>query len=227
MSIALAASGISKVYPGDPEVRALTDVDLTVDKGERLAIVGPSGSGKSTLLNVLGLLDTCSSGTYEVFGADVSHLGVRERERIRARDLGFIFQDSHVLGHRSIEENLEIRLVASSIPRQARAELISQVLALTGLEHRRNAAGRLLSGGERQRLAVARAVVTQPRIILADEPTGNLDTANADRVLELFDAQAAIGVAVIVITHDVRLAAWADRCVRIVDGNLSAGMGLR
>ncbi len=216
----LRATALHRTYPGDPPVHALRGLDLTVRAGERLAVVGPSGSGKSTLLNIIGLLDTPTDGRYEILGRDTAHLSAADRDRIRASDLGFVFQDAHVLGSRTVAENLEIRLAIHGTPHKDRPGLVDAALAAVDLVHRRGALGRLLSGGERQRLAIARAVITRPALLLADEPTGNLDPANASRVLDQFDRQTADGVAVVVITHDARIAAWADRSVTLVDGRL-------
>jgi putative ABC transport system ATP-binding protein len=203
-------------------VQALRGVDLSIAKGERVAVLGRSGSGKSTLLNILGLLDEATSGTYLLNGKDVAGLSGTARDRFRAGALGFVFQESHVLGHRSVEENIWLGLMAGGVPRVQRAELIGSVLERVGLSHRVGAPARLLSGGERQRLAVARAVATTPRVLLADEPTGNLDGDNAGVVLGLFDEQAEQGVTVVVITHDPRTAAWADRIVQLVDGRIES-----
>jgi putative ABC transport system ATP-binding protein len=207
----LAAVGLAKTYPGPPAVLALRHVDLHVHAGERVAVVGPSGAGKSTLLNLVGLLDTPTEGNVAIHGQTVSDLRGGALDRVRAHTIGFVFQDSHVLGHRTVRENLEIVLVARDVPRKDRAALVDDVLDRVGLAHRAQSLGRLLSGGERQRLALARAVVTRPDVVLADEPTGNLDPANADRILALLDEQVEAGVAVVIITHDPRVAAWADR----------------
>lgn len=214
-------AGIAKTYTGDPPVEALTGVDLCVEAGEKVAVLGRSGSGKSTLLNILGLLDTPTAGVYRLDGRDVAGLGGTARDRFRARSLGFVFQESHVLGHRSVEENVWLGLMAAGVPRNERASMIAGVLARVGLTHRARSAGRLLSGGERQRLAVGRAVAIMPRVLLADEPTGNLDQVNADGVLGLFNEQAAAGVAIVVITHDPRTAAWADRTMHLADGRIA------
>lgn len=217
---ALRAEGVFKTYSSDPPVEVLRGVDLTVSAGERVAIVGPSGSGKSTLLNIIGLLDTPSAGAYHLLGEDTSRLRGRKRDAVRSASLGFVFQDNHILGHRTVFENLGLRLAITDIATPDRAPLIDAVLDRVGLTHRRGALGRLLSGGEAQRLAVARAVITAPRLLLADEPTGNLDPDNATMILDLFDEQAAAGVAVIVITHDPRIARWADRALSLRDGLL-------
>lgn len=214
----LEAIGLTKAYPGSPPVRALDGASLRVRSGERLAILGPSGSGKSTLLNVLGLLDAADSGSYELMGANTERLSGRERDRLRAKTLGFVFQAYHILPHRTVWENVLLKLSTSGVPAGVRHGLITQVLERVGLTDRSNARGQTLSGGEKQRLALARAVVTSPQVLLADEPTGNLDDVNARSVLDLFDEQSAAGVAVVVITHDQRTAAWADRIVHLHAG---------
>ncbi|WP_125774605.1 ABC transporter ATP-binding protein [Antribacter gilvus] len=217
----LELAGVVKTYPTHPPVYALAGVDLKVAEGESVAILGRSGSGKSTLLNVLGLLDEPTEGTYRLLGTDTGDLSGASRDAFRARSLGFVFQESHVLGHRTVRENVWLRLAISGVPHGERRELVEGVLGRVGLTHRADAPGRLLSGGEKQRLAVARAVVSRPRVLLADEPSGNLDDSNTEQVLDLFAEQAAAGVAVVVITHDSRTAAWADRTCVLVDGKIT------
>ncbi|SDS04381.1 putative ABC transport system ATP-binding protein [Paraoerskovia marina] len=214
--IELAA--ITRTYAMDPPVEALRGVSLVAHEGESLAIVGRSGSGKSTLLNILGMLDEPTSGVYRLLGRDTQTLSGAARDRFRASSLGFVFQDSHVLGHRTAAENLWLRLALAGVARSQRASLVEEALARVGLSHRSESPGRLLSGGEKQRLAVARAVITRPQVLLADEPTGNLDVENGAAVLDLFAEQAATGVAVLMITHDVHAAAWADHRVELDDG---------
>lgn len=216
----LRAFDVYKTYPAHPPVQALRGVNLAVDEGERVAVIGSSGSGKSTLLNIIGLLDTPTEGSYEILGEDASRVRGRRRDRLRAEILGFVFQENHILGHRTVGENLEIKLAIHQTQHAPRGHQIASALDRVGLLHRQHALGRLLSGGEKQRLAVARAMITAPRILLADEPTGNLDPGNATNILSLFDEQAAAGVAVIVITHDDRIARWADHTFRLAEGRL-------
>lgn len=220
---ALAVRGITKTYPAQPPVEALRGIDLDVEPGERLAIVGRSGAGKSTLLNILGLLDEPTAGSYRLLGEEVGSSGERRRDQLRTEAIGFVFQDSHVLGHRTVRENLGIKLAINRVPIHQRDARVRAGLERVELVHRIDAPGRLLSGGEKQRLAIARAIVTEPLVILADEPTGNLDPANSDIVLGLFDEQARTGVAVVVITHDMRIAAWADRAVTLEAGTFRPG----
>ncbi len=221
-SAAIRTRAIAKTYPGDPPVEALGAVDLSVAAGERVAILGRSGAGKSTLLNVLGLLDTPNAGEYEVFGQSTTRMRQRDRDRLRARELGFVFQAYHVLGHRTVRENVLLKLTTVAAPAREREGMIDRVVDAVGLADRQRARGQTLSGGEKQRLAIARAIVTSPRILLADEPTGNLDEDNSAAVLRLFEQQARHGVAVVVITHDRATAQWADRVLRLADGVLQA-----
>ena len=218
--IVLSAVDVHKSYPAQPPVHALKGVDLAVEAGERVSVIGRSGSGKSTLLNIIGLLDVPTSGTLELLGRDTRDVLGSRRDRVRAEVLGFVFQENHILGHRTVTENLEIKLAIAGVARASRRARTAAALERVGLLDRQHTLGRLLSGGEKQRLAVARAVITSPRVLLADEPTGNLDEENASNVLALFDEQAAAGVAVVVITHDPRISQWADRTVRLADGVL-------
>ncbi|MBI9115724.1 ABC transporter ATP-binding protein [Sanguibacter suaedae] len=212
---------VHKTYPTSPPIHALGGVDFVAQSGERVAVVGRSGSGKSTFLNIIGLLDVPTTGSVHLMGQDTRELTDAGRDRLRANSLGFVFQENHILGHRTVTENLEIKLAISALPRSSWPDRTSEALERVGLLHRRRSLARLLSGGEKQRLAVARAVISRPRVLLADEPTGNLDEDNADNILSLFDEQAANGVAVIVITHDTRIARWADRTVHLAHGRLT------
>lgn len=215
---ALEATDIVKTYRGAPVVRALDGASLRVDPGERVAILGPSGAGKSTLLNILGLIDTPTSGTYSLLGQESTRLTASQRDRLRATALGFVFQAYHVLGHRTVRENVLLKLTTVGTPTSERGAMIADVVDRVGLSERLHARGQTLSGGEKQRLAIARAIVTRPQVLLADEPTGNLDDVNTSAVLGLFDEQSAAQVAVLVITHDPRTAAWADRVVHLRAG---------
>lgn len=216
----LELEGISKTYDIDPPIVVLSGLELAVAPGEKVAIFGESGAGKSTLLNILGLLDTASSGEYRLAGIDAMHLSAKQTDRVRSEYIGFVFQDFHILGHRTVAENLDIKLAISKIPRSERESIISSTLDRVGLSHRKNSLGRLLSGGEKQRLAIARAIMTEPALLLADEPTGNLDSRHAQAVLDLFDEQAKKGSAVVIITHDDRIARWAERVLVLRDGRL-------
>lgn len=212
--------GLTRTYRSEHITPVLTGVDLRVQDGERVAILGGSGAGKSTLLNILGLLDSPDSGSYQLLGKEATSLGHRQRDRLRANALGFVFQAHHVLGHRTSRENVDLKLSTISTPERERAGQVAAALAAVGLERRADVLGRTLSGGEKQRLALARAIVVKPAVLLADEPTGNLDDANTTRILDLFTRQSVVGVSVVVITHDVRVSQWADTPYDLVDGQL-------
>ena len=212
--------GLGRRYGTDPPVDALRNVDLVVADGDWLAIVGPSGSGKSTLLNVLGCLDVPTSGTYHFDGIDVAALSDRGRAGLRSRGFGFVFQSFHLLAHRSVLENVMLTEVYRRGPRRGRRERAEVALERVGLSHRAGFLPTRLSGGERQRVAVARAVVGQPRLLLCDEPTGNLDSVTTNRVLDLFAELNDAGLTLVMITHDQDVARRARRQVRIIDGTL-------
>lgn len=212
---------VTRSFPGPPEVQALKGVNLTIDVGDYLSISGPSGSGKSTMLNILGLLDRPTVGEYRIDGVLTTGLTEDQRAAIRARRIGFVFQAFHLMPRRSVLENVLMPMLYSGVPRQEREGRARAVLERVGLAHRMDFLPATLSGGERQRVAVARAVVSAPSVLLADEPTGNLDAATSAEVMGLFDDLRADGLTLIVITHDPGVAARADRRVRIADGRLS------
>jgi ABC-type lipoprotein export system ATPase subunit len=213
--------GLSRTYGTDPPVRALRGVDLTIWSGDRLAIVGPSGSGKSTLLNILGCLDRPTAGTYLIDGIDAGGLSDEERASLRAQNIGFIFQTFHLLGHRTALENVMLAEVYAGGERAGRAERAMAALERVGMSHRRDFMPVKLSGGEQQRVAIARALLGSPKLLLCDEPTGNLDTVNTESVLSLFDELGREGLTFVVITHDENVASHARRVVHIVDGQLT------
>ncbi|MFF3001300.1 ABC transporter ATP-binding protein [Kitasatospora sp. NPDC057940] len=224
----ISLHGVGRTHPGRPPVVALHPTDLTVHRGEYLAVTGPSGSGKSTLLHLLGLLDTPTSGRYELDGIDTAGLRDRDRSTLRGHRIGFVFQSFHLLPHRTAEENVLLAQVYNRTPRRARRAAAVAALRLVGLGHRTDALPGTMSGGERQRVAIARALVNRPSLLLCDEPTGNLDSANAGAVLDRFDALHAQGFTLVVITHDSSVAARAQRRVSIHDGVLSeAGASVR
>lgn len=199
---------------------ALRRVDLTVGQGDFLAITGPSGAGKSTLLNVVGMLDAPSAGAYKLAGRSVAELSPAERDHIRSRVFGFVFQSSHLLPFETVAHNAALGLAVRGVPRGEREQLVTAALRQVGLLHRAQATARTLSGGERQRLAIARAIATKPLVVLADEPTGNLDSDNGAQIMAIFRELNAGGTTIIVITHDSAVADSASRQVRVADGVL-------
>ncbi|MER7671799.1 ABC transporter ATP-binding protein [Kitasatospora sp. NPDC096128] len=224
----IALHGVGRTHPGRPPVTALHPTDLTVRRGEYLAVTGPSGSGKSTLLHLLGLLDTPTTGRYELDGIDTAGLRDKDRSTLRGHRIGFVFQSFHLLPHRTAEENVALAQVYNRTPRRTRRTAALTALRLVGLGHRTDALPATMSGGERQRVAIARALVNRPSLLLCDEPTGNLDSANAEAVLTQFDALHEQGYTLVVITHDPAVAARAQRRVSIHDGVLSeAGAPVR
>ncbi|WP_448630139.1 ABC transporter ATP-binding protein [Cellulomonas soli] len=202
-------------------MHALHPSDLRVDAGEYVSVIGPSGSGKSTLLHLLGLLDRPSEGEYVLAGVPTSSASERDRAALRAGVIGFVFQAFHLLPHRTVLENVLLATLYSGVPRAQRRQRALAALDRVHLGHRVNFLPTVLSGGERQRVAVARAVVAQPHVLLADEPTGNLDSENSASVLDLFDELHADGLTLLVITHDSAVSARAQRRIRIADGRLT------
>ncbi|MEV4018805.1 ABC transporter ATP-binding protein [Nonomuraea angiospora] len=214
-------TGVCRDFPADPPVRALADVNLRVDQGDYLAIIGPSGSGKSTLLNILGLLDRPTSGSYRLGGVETTALRDGARTRLRGTRIGFVFQSFHLLSHRTVVENVMLAEVYGPHPRAGRRARAEQALEQVGMSHRVGFVPDRLSGGERQRVAIARALMARPALLLCDEPTGNLDSRNTESILNLFDGLRADGLTILVITHEDEVSVRAERRVRIADGVLS------
>ena len=221
MTNVLELADLTRSYEGPPPVQALQHASLVAGSGDYVAVTGPSGSGKSTLLNILGLLDRPTSGTYLLNGIETTTMRDEQRAGLRAGQLGFVFQSFHLLPHRTVLENVMLAGMFGNVTRRTRRELAAQSLDAVGLAHRVDAFPTTLSGGESQRVAIARALANQPSVMLCDEPTGNLDSRNADTVLQLFSDLNRAGQTLVVITHSDRVAAAARRSVAIFDGVLT------
>lgn len=210
-----------KIYnPGENEVRALDGINLTVEKGEFLAIVGQSGSGKSTFMNMIGLLDIPTSGTYLLDGIDVSSMSDDELSEIRNKEIGFIFQGFNLIPSLNAVENVELPLVYRGMKKEERHKLALEALERVGLSHRLDHLPKQMSGGQQQRVAIARAVAARPPVILADEPTGNLDSHSSVEVMKILHELHKEGRTIILITHDNDIANEAERVIRIQDGQI-------
>ena len=213
--------GLKKVFCTDEmETHALADVHFEIAKGEYVAISGPSGCGKTTLLSILGLLDTPSGGEYTLAGESVARLTPAERARVRNRQIGFIFQAFNLIGDLSVAENVELPLTYRDMPANERRDRVAAALERVGMSHRAKHFPAQLSGGQQQRVAVARAVAGDPAILLADEPTGNLDSKNGEAVMDLLKELHANGSTICMVTHDARYAQHADRTVELFDGKV-------
>ncbi len=220
-NIIVRLEDVSKIYKiGTIEVHALVNVDFAVAAGDFIAIIGPSGSGKSTLMHILGCLDTATSGKVELEGRDVSRISSNERARVRNRRIGFVFQAFNLLPRFNVLQNVEMPLIYSGMPRRARRQRARRVVELVDLADRAHHLPRQLSGGQRQRAAIARALVNDPAIVFADEPTGNLDTKTGARILDLFESLNKQGRTIIMVTHEQEIAERASRRISLRDGRI-------
>jgi putative ABC transport system ATP-binding protein len=218
--LVLHLADVVKEFPGSPPVRAVDGVSLDVRTGEFVGIVGSSGSGKSTLLNLIGALDQPTSGTVALDGIDIGQLGDKDLSAVRGRLIGFVFQSFNLIDGVDAVENVGLGLTYAGVSRRERVRRAKEALEMVGLGHRSDHRPSRLSGGERQRVAVARALVTNPTLLLADEPTGALDSRNSAAIVELFHDLHAQGVTIVLITHDSSLASSLPRCVTILDGRI-------
>ena len=217
----LRLEGVTKVFLADEvETHALSGIHLEIDRGEFVSIAGPSGCGKSTLLAILGLLDSPTEGTYMLSGKAVSDLAPPERAQIRNREVGFVFQSFNLIGDLTVFENVELPLTYRGVRASERRERVRDALERVGMAHRERHLPSQLSGGQQQRIAVARAVAGDPLIVLADEPTGNLDSAHGEAVMELLGELHDAGATICMVTHDPRYAAYADRMIHLFDGQV-------
>jgi putative ABC transport system ATP-binding protein len=215
--------GVTKVYrTGDVEVSALRGIDFAVDEGEYVAIMGQSGSGKTTLLGILGCLDRPTKGSYRLVGTEMSRLPETQRARVRGRRIGFVFQAYNLLPRATAYKNVELPLVYAGVPQRQRRQRVLDALAEVGLADRADHRPNQLSGGQQQRVAIARALVGRPSVLLADEPTGNLDSASAGEVLGIFDRLHGEGATIVLVTHADEVARRATRIVRLADGLVAA-----
>src|ERR1700680_4984787 len=217
----ISLENVTKIFVTDEvETHALSGIDLEIKKGEYLSIAGPSSCGKSTLLAILGLLDSPSDGTYILNGQAVQNLKISERARIRNREIGFIFQAFNLIGDLTVYENVELPLTYRGMSSAERKKRVQEALERVGMSHRMKHYPSQLSGGQQQRVAVARALAGDPSILLADEPTGNLDSANGEQVMELLREWNRAGATICMVTHDPRYASCADRAIQLYDGRL-------
>jgi putative ABC transport system ATP-binding protein len=217
----LKTQSLSKVYRTDTvETTALNAVDIDIAQGEFVAIMGPSGCGKSTLLNIIGLLDSPSSGSYFVNGADVSDYNERKRADVRKNTIGFVFQSFNLIDELTVAENIELPLIYTSMGKGDRRQRVQEAMDRMNIGHRAKHFPQQLSGGQQQRVAIARAVVNNPKLILADEPTGNLDSAMGEEVMSLLTELNRAGTTIIIVTHSMRDAGYAQRTIKLLDGKV-------
>lgn len=217
----ITLENIQRIFPvGDQKVHALRDIDLQVDAGEYLSIMGPSGSGKSTLLNLLGLLDHATSGTYRLADEDVTKLSDTRLAQIRRERIGFVFQFFHLVPRLTAAQNIELPLTLAGVLPEERHQKVQKILAEMGIEDRADHRPDQLSGGQRQRVAIARATIMAPDLILADEPTGNLDRASGNEVVNILEELNNKGITLLIVTHDPELGRRSRRCLHMVDGRI-------
>jgi len=217
----LTTRNLSKIYRTDTvETTALNEVNIDIAQGEFVAIMGPSGCGKSTLLNILGLLDAPSSGSYQVNGEDVSGYNERKRAEVRKNTVGFVFQSFNLIDELTVAENIELPLIYTSLPKGERRQRTEEAMQRMNIAHRAKHFPQQLSGGQQQRVAIARAVVNKPKLILADEPTGNLDSAHGEEVMNLLTELNQAGTTIIIVTHSLRDAGFAKRTIKLLDGRV-------
>lgn len=220
----LELRNVYKTYnQGSLDVPVLKDINLSVEEGEYVAIMGPSGSGKSTLMNIIGCLDKATSGTYILDGEDIGNYNDRQLSYVRNKSIGFVFQTFNLLPRQTALDNVGLPLQYAGVPKKQRKEKCLKALQRVGLEDRVNFKPTQLSGGQKQRVAIARAIVNEPKILLADEPTGALDSKSGLQVMELFDQLHKEGATIIMITHSDEIAGYADRIIKIIDGELLDG----
>ncbi len=217
----LTTRNLSKIYRTDTvETTALNEVNIDIAQGEFVAIMGPSGCGKSTLLNILGLLDAPSSGSYMVNGEDVSGYNERKRAEVRKNTVGFVFQSFNLIDELTVAENIELPLIYTSLAKGERRQRTEEAMQRMNIAHRAKHFPQQLSGGQQQRVAIARAVVNKPKLILADEPTGNLDSAHGEEVMNLLTELNQAGTTIIIVTHSLRDAGFAKRTIKLLDGRV-------
>jgi putative ABC transport system ATP-binding protein len=219
----IEVTGVNKTFIlGDSEVRALNNINLRIEQGEYVSVMGPSGSGKSTLMNMLGLLDRPNSGRYSLNGVDTQELDENERARLRREQIGFVFQSYHLIARLTAWENIELPLLLAGVPLRERRESVKPILEKLGIAQRSHHLPNQLSGGERQRVAIGRSIIMKPAIILADEPTGNLDSKSGGEVTEILESLNRDGITLMVVTHDNAMGGRARRRIRMTDGAVTS-----